>query len=79
MFAPLSLNKKELPLLLQNQQNISNILPNVNSESLEGIKYPLSLLLNKKIKDNNEFKINNKNFKHFLILFSKIKFKNRSL
>lgn len=69
----------QLPLLLQNQKGPSNNLPNDLSKSLEGIKYHLSLLLNKKIKNNKYLKINNKNFKHFLILFSKRYFKNKSL
>ena len=69
----------QLPLLLQNQKGPSNNLPNDLSKSLEGIKYHLSLLLNKKIKNNKYLKIDNKKFKHFLILFSKRNFKNKSL
>ncbi|QCB16403.1 ribosomal protein S3 (mitochondrion) [Armillaria borealis] len=69
----------QLPLLLQNQKGPSNNSPNELSKSLEGIKYHLSLLLNKKIKNNKYLKINNKKFKHFLILFSKRNFKNKSL
>ena len=69
----------QLPLLLQNQKGPSNNSPNELSKSLEGIKYHLSLLLNKKIKNNKYLKIDNKKFKHFLILFSKRNFKNKSL
>lgn len=69
----------QLPLILQNQKGPSNNSHNELSKSLEGIKYHLSLLLNKKIKNNKYLKINNKNFKHFLILFSKRNFKNKSL
>ena len=69
----------QLPLILQNQKGPSNNSHNELSKSLEGIKYHLSLLLNKKIKNNKYLKINNKKFKHFLILFSKRNFKNKSL
>lgn len=69
----------QLPLIRLNQKGPSNNSANDLSKSLEGFKYHLSLLLNKKIKNNKYLKINNKNFKHFLLLFSKRNFKNKSL